>query len=303
VLALAVLRRRLGPQAIDDLVQVAVDPARPVRLRRMAIAELGAIEAPAVARRLEALLKDPNPTIVTAAVIGLGRRGDGTTLAVLSQATIPAPAGPAAELAAALIATRTGHIVAPPGAQDTTPLRIGDGPSRTIEVTSADPALAATVLADVAGLGLALDPNQVSELTCGERRYAFVPVLNGTLTGTSSSVLGVVASFEDVEFERWLPAFFVVHAQGAARTGPQLQLRAPNGRVVHAGQLDPSSGSFRLAAVARPGGGPVEISGTFRTGQVAITAARAGLRPLRAQRAPQLERRRAPHRPSSAPEA
>lgn len=138
------------------------------------------------------------------------------------------------------------------------------------------------MLGDLAGPGLDLDGAHAVALTCGARRYMFVPTtpdpINRARPVPATALVGIVASFESAELGRWLPAYYVIVDGRDDAKRSQVQVRSPAGIVVYAGVIDRDDGSFQLAAELRPGAAPVDIAGTFADGILTVTVARVGSR-------------------------
>jgi hypothetical protein len=286
MIAVGVLRRKLGTAAIDELEVLAGDETVASRLRRAAIIELTQLDRTDVPRRLEPMLRDAEPAIARAALVGLGRRGDGATLELLRYRKLPEQLVPVRDLTSLLIAARTGAPPPPPqGRHVPRHVLLGRKAALDIKVLRPPAKRVSEVIDHLSNLSLPLVEAGSMEFHCANQRLMFVPITSDIVAdrATDPAVVGVVARLDVEESQRWMPGLYVLfdgRDNGGRNKGHwmQVQVWSVGGHVVYSGDVNLDTGGFSVAAEDRPGVVPVEVTGTYQAGELKFKKARSGER-------------------------
>lgn len=280
-IAVRLLRMKLGARSANELAALTETQELSLRVRRQAVSELGELKHDDIPLLLERLLDSEEPTIVRGALQALGRTGNEATLQAIQKRSLPEPLKPVANMATMLITARTGiEPPAPPERHRRDPVRFDRKESEAVELIQPAAERVASVISDLDVLDLPLAAAGALEFRCGSKSLMFVPSHLDFLARIPEqvSIVGVVAGFESVETETWLPELFVLVDPRANRSRPEIQLRTRAGRTVYSGTFDTESGAFVVETESGPGVTPIEAIGRYAAGEVTIESARTGLR-------------------------
>jgi hypothetical protein len=264
------LRRSAVPRNL--LNEVVVDAEKQPELREAAAVALGRETHPEAEQALLGTLAEDHPALVRRAAEALGKIGSEAALAELGRANADdEPARRSVDFAMALIAARLGlpgqRLSDPPQGQevavdrDTAERMLpADVPAkeRRAILAAAEKELPGVPLSDEAFVGI----------ECGRHFYALL--LTQQLRGIQDlQALTEAGAVLAVLFERaptgdnyFLSEYLLANP---GRDGRRVELYGtrPSGAFVHAGELQPASGLFRLRTVDPRVSPPIDVHGAY----------------------------------------
>jgi hypothetical protein len=266
-------RREASTPLLTELVR---DPAQPPLLRANAALALGAVPGLAARRSLALALTDPEKDVVRRAAEALGKTGDRSSLSALEQV---APSEPVAvrsvAFAKSLIAYRHGlstHPIRRP--PRTAPLVVNPRNALTVQPSRPTRSGAASLVAEVRRRFPTLPVNEptLSTFDCGNNHFVLALSQDAARPASGRSAVAALLLEKSPVSDEYFPAEYIL-ADPADGGRVSLHGLRPDGTLLHVGELDLSTGSFEIRAIANRTFPPAEVRGTFdaATGQVTFT--------------------------------
>jgi HEAT repeats len=268
------------PQALRRaLPDIALDSARPVSDRAVAVRFLSRAGGRAAHQHLRALTRDDEMLLRLTAASELGAVGTRAALPELER-LVRSPDEPVrrmAILSAALVAFR--HDV--PGHEPELPRRFPPSRARwdtEMQIREADPAIAEKAARDVSSYGLQPAPSAAESVQCGRQRLVLLPARELTkraavrYPGTTRRLAAIVG--EKAEVDETYATSLLILTWPSTDGGQQLGAFRTDGTPMYGGIWNEDE-TFELAGLSGAGAFTAQIEGNTRRG-IAVEVARAG---------------------------